>query len=75
MIKVIIIISVLLAIIFVMSLCTIAKIAEERDEIMYMMEKINNEVITIEDCLELKNYKNQAVVINDGKIMNIIQED
>lgn len=75
MIKVIIIIIVLLVMIFVMSLCNIAKKAEEKDEMMYMMEKINSETITIEDCLELKNYKNQAVVINDGKIINIIQED
>ena len=30
--------------------------------------------VEIEDCLELKKYKNKAVVINDGKIINIIQE-
>lgn len=42
-------------------------------KVMYM-EDINKEAITIEDCLELKKYKNKAVVINDGKIINIIQE-
>ena len=75
MIKVMIIIFIFLTIIFIMSLCNVAKKAEEIEERLFMMEKINSETITIEDCLELKNYKNQAVVINDGKIINIIQED
>ena len=30
------------------------------------MEDINKDVITIEDCLELKKYKNETVVINEG---------
>ena len=40
-----------------------------------MCEIINYNTITIEDCLDLKKYMNKTVVINDGKIINIIQED
>lgn len=39
------------------------------------MSDINLNVITIEDCLDLKEFKNKVVVINDGKIIDIIEEE
>lgn len=37
------------------------------------MFDVNN--VTIQDCIELKELKGQSTVINDGEIVNFIQEE
>lgn len=35
---------------------------------------INYDEVTIEDCLEQFEYKNQVVVVNDGKVMGFLKK-
>lgn len=39
------------------------------------MSEINFDIITIEECFQLKESLNRSVVINDGKIVEIVEED
>lgn len=39
------------------------------------MDKINFEVITIEDCLEMYQKKNKCVILNDGRVLGFQEED
>lgn len=36
------------------------------------MREINNEVITVQDCIDLKELKNVTIEINNGKITGMI---
>lgn len=38
-------------------------------------EELNFDIITIEDCLGLYNFKLGYVVINDGKIVELVRGD
>ena len=35
---------------------------------------INYDEVTIEDCLEQFEYKNQVVVVNDGKVIGFLKK-
>lgn len=36
------------------------------------MREINNEVITVQDCIDLKELKNTEIEINNGKVTGMI---
>lgn len=36
--------------------------------------KMNTEIITIEDCLDMYEKKGQAVIINDGKVIGFTEK-
>lgn len=36
------------------------------------MREINSEVITVQDCIDLKELKNTEIEINNGKVTGII---
>lgn len=35
---------------------------------------MNKEIITIQDCIEMHEKKNQAVILNDGKVIDFQKE-
>lgn len=37
------------------------------------MREINNEVITVQDCIDLKELKNTEIEINNGKVTGMIE--
>lgn len=39
------------------------------------MREINNEVITVQDCIDLKELKNTEIEINNGKVTGMINGD
>lgn len=39
------------------------------------MREINNEVITVQDCIDLKELKNVTIEINNGKVTVTDGED
>ena len=43
-------------------------------EIVNMREEplVNLNVITVQDCIDMKNFKDRETIINDGKIVDIV---
>ena len=39
------------------------------------MNEINYEVVTIEDCIDMYEKKNKVTVINDGEVIEFVEED
>lgn len=39
------------------------------------MREINSEVITVQDCIDLKELKNVTIEINNGKVTGMIDGD
>lgn len=39
------------------------------------MREINNEVITVQDCIDLNELKNVTIEINNGKVTGMINGD
>lgn len=39
-----------------------------------MSNEINRDVITIEDCIDMAEKKNLYAVINDGKVIDFVEE-
>lgn len=35
---------------------------------------MNKEIITIQDCIDMYEKKNQAVILNDGKVIDFVKE-
>ena len=35
---------------------------------------MNKDIITIQDCIDMYDKKNQAVILNDGKVIDFIKE-
>lgn len=35
---------------------------------------MNKEIITIQDCIDMYDKKNQAVILNDGKVIDFVKE-
>lgn len=48
------------------------KTCERIEKIMNEEPFINLDAITIEDCLEMKQFKNRETIINDGKVVDIV---
>lgn len=42
---------------------------------MENFEKINLEVVTIEDCLEIFQKKNKCVVLSNGRILGFVEAE
>ena len=39
-----------------------------------MCNEINRDVITVEDCIDMAEKKNMYAVINDGKVIDFVEE-
>lgn len=35
---------------------------------------MNKDIITIQDCIDMYEKKNQAVILNDGKVIDFVKE-
>lgn len=44
------------------------------EEIVDMREEplVNLNAITVQDCIDMKNFKDRETIINDGKIVDIV---